>query len=158
MELSKDVTLNGRRYRIDRASAFVGSWLLTRLTKRMYENMRAAAENPRPAAPAKTETTPPVELTPEQRAAQADAMAAMACRDLLESLTIEEYLKVQRYCLAVCNRYEDKPGVDQPFPVLMEDGSFAITDLEYDVLAVYGLTTRALAFILGPSFAAVQSQ
>lgn len=161
MEISKDVPLNGRRFRIDRASAFVGSWLLTRLTKRMYENMRAAADKPQPAAPQAAEdpAKPKLELTPEQQAAQAEAMATMACRDLLESLSIDEFLQVQRYCLGVCSRYEDAPGREHvAFPVLMEDGRFALADMEFDVLAVYGLTTRALAFILGPSFAAAQSQ
>ncbi len=58
----------------------------------------------------------------------------------------EEFRNIQGHALAVCRRMEN--GI--PMPVFVLPGTFAVKELEYDLLTVMALTVHALKFNLVP--------
>ena len=63
-------------------------------------------------------------------------------------LSEEEFHNIQGHCLAVCRRIEK--GI--PMPVFVRPNTWAVKELEYDLLTVMALTIHALTFNLTPFF------
>lgn len=63
-------------------------------------------------------------------------------------LSEEEFASIQGHALAVCRRYEN----GAPMPILIRPDTWAVKELEYDVIAVMSLTVHALVFNLAPFF------
>lgn len=64
-------------------------------------------------------------------------------------LSEDEFANIQGHALAVCRRVEK--GV--PMPIFLRPSTFAIKELEYDLLTVMALTVHALKFNIMPFFA-----
>lgn len=75
-----------------------------------------------------------------------DAGAALeAARALLSE---EEFIVIQGHALSVCRRYEN--GL--PMPIFLLPDTWAVKELEYDVVTVMALTIESLVFNLSPFF------
>src|SRR5579862_5528303 len=61
----------------------------------------------------------------------------------------EEFQNIQGHALAVVRRIEK--GI--PMPIFVRPNTWAVKELEYDLVAVMTLTVHALAFNLSPFFA-----
>jgi hypothetical protein len=119
---TQDVEIAGTRYQVGRFKARDGSWILAQVLTKML--------------PAVIE-----------RALVKEAGAKLASNRSL--LSEEEFASIQGHALAVCRRYEN--GVPMPVFVL-PNNTFAIKELEYDLIAVMTLTVKALLFNLTPFF------
>lgn len=64
------------------------------------------------------------------------------------ALSEEEFENIQGHALAVCRRYEN--GV--PMPIFVLPNTWAIKDLEYDLMTVMALTVHAIVFNIAPFF------
>jgi hypothetical protein len=64
------------------------------------------------------------------------------------ALSEDEFASLQGHALAVCRRYEN--GV--PMPVFVRPETFAVKELEYDLVGVMSLTIQALLFNLTDFF------
>ena len=60
----------------------------------------------------------------------------------------EEFASIQAIALSVCRRYEN----NIPMPVFPRPDTWAIKDLEYDLVTVMRLTIEALVFNITPFF------
>ncbi|HEX4209511.1 MAG TPA: hypothetical protein VHY56_03895 [Candidatus Binataceae bacterium] len=85
-------------------------------------------------------------MLPSAVANQLNGMGGLASGR--SAMSEEEFASLQGHALAVCRRYEN--GV--PMPVFLRPNTWAIKELEYDVVTVLGLTVNALAFNLSPFF------
>lgn len=65
------------------------------------------------------------------------------------AISADEFADIQGHALAVCRRVEN--GV--PMPVFVHPDTFAIKELEYDLVTVTALTVHALLANLTPFFA-----
>lgn len=63
-------------------------------------------------------------------------------------LSEDEFANLQGHCLAVCRRLEN--GV--PMPIFLLPDTWAVKELEYDLVTVMKLTIHALTFNLQPFF------
>jgi hypothetical protein len=63
-------------------------------------------------------------------------------------LTEDEFASIQGHALAVCRRYEK----GAPMPIFIRPDTFAVKELEYDIVTVTALTIHALVFNLTPFF------
>jgi len=61
----------------------------------------------------------------------------------------EEFSSIQGHALAVCRRYENG---NVPMPIFVRPDTWAVKELEYDVIAVMALTVQALVFNISPFF------
>lgn len=82
-----------------------------------------------------------------ERALAKEAGAQLASGRAL--LSEEEFENIQGHALAVCRRYEG--GI--PMPVFVPPNTWAIKELEYDLMTVMALTAHALVFNVTPFFA-----
>ena len=64
------------------------------------------------------------------------------------AISEEEFASIQGHALAVCRRMEN--GV--PMPIFFLPNTWAIKDLEYDLITVMALTVQALVFNISPFF------
>lgn len=58
----------------------------------------------------------------------------------------EEFVDLQRDCLAVCKEIVTAGGNEMPMPVVMANGSWGVAGLEDDTITVMTLTINALVF------------
>jgi hypothetical protein len=63
-------------------------------------------------------------------------------------ITEAEFQNIQSHCLAVCRRMEN----GAPMPVFVPPNTWAIKELEYDLVTVMVLTIQALVFNIQPFF------
>jgi hypothetical protein len=118
MDSFKDVEINGVRYQVGRMTARTGSWILAQIFTKIM--------------PATVEGNLGFDL-PGGRSEMSE----------------EEFHNLQDHCLAVCSRYEELPpgsGRETAMPIMASPGVFAVKELEYDLVAVLGLTIHALVF------------
>ncbi len=82
----------------------------------------------------------------EQALAKGAGTALASNRSMLSE---DEFANIQSHALAVCRRVEN--GV--PMPVFVAPNTWAVKELEYDLLTVMALTVHALVFNITPFFA-----
>jgi hypothetical protein len=98
-EMTKDIEVNGHKYRLARLPASIGSWII-----------RILAGN---------------------------------------GMTVEEdFYRIQNYCLKACSLLTPAG----PSVIMMQDGRWAVKELEYDTEAVVKITNEMLAFNLSDFF------
>ncbi len=119
---TKDIEIAGIRYQIGRFKARDGSWILAQVLTKML--------------PAVIE-----------RALVKEAGAQLASSRAM--LGEEEFASIQGHALAVCRRYENG---NVPMPIFLLPNTFAVKEIEYDLIVVMKLTIEALLFNLTPFF------
>jgi hypothetical protein len=139
-EATKDIDLDGAKYRVGRMTAMVASRIFNLL---MTSSIKASTE-------AKVIDTSEKSSEMEPTEENANGMVAFLWISCTNSLDEDQYAKIQNQCLLVCSRYEN----DSPLPVKMVDGRWAMKDLEKDALTVNRLVTEALQFNISPFFLA----
>lgn len=122
---TKDIPLGDRKYRIGRMSARNGSWVAAQLMTKMLPGIAAK---------------------------MMEAMLATPLPAGRSELSEAEFHNIQDHCLAVCSRLE--MNGDQAFymPLVSEQGTWAIKELEDDAFTVLSLTVHALIFNILPFF------
>lgn len=64
----------------------------------------------------------------------------------------QEFHNIQDHCLRVCYLIENQPsGVPAALPIMAE-GTWAVPDIEHDIITVLLLTIHALTFSVAPFF------
>jgi len=147
----KDLTLGDQQYRIGKLKAADGSWIYM-TSKRKYQEFLAANPQQTPTDTAQSEAF--AALPQETRN---EMGAAMSAEFMAQYLSRTELAEVQRICLAVCGRYSDRTGTPIAMPILMQDGRFAIAELENDGPVILELTKQCIAFNITPFFTAAGS-
>lgn len=125
----KDIEINGRQFRIKKFSARTGSFIIVKMTTLLAPLLKGINPNV---------------------SASLDNIDIDSMIENLISLDISEkdFDYLQGKALQVC--YELLPA--GPAPVLNENGTFGVSDLEDDVAAVMSLTIQSLAFNLTSFF------
>jgi hypothetical protein len=144
METIKEITIKEQNYRICKLSAKSGSWLLMQLMGKMIKIMEELANTGSP--------NPEVNNVLEQDKNKAEESAHAAIQFMLMNLEEDTFAKVQNHALSVCYRLENAGSVPVPMPVIMNDGRFAIKELEFDIETVMSLTSQSLFANLAPFF------
>ena len=122
---TKDIKIGEQEFQISRMTARNGSWVAMQLLTKLLPSAVAGAveqELPMPHSSGKTE------------------------------MSEDEFVNLQSHCLRVCSRYETVAGNRTAVPILMADGRWAATELEYDIVRVLTLTVHALVFNMSPFF------
>jgi hypothetical protein len=125
-EQTKDVEIGGARYQVGRFSARDGSWVLMKLLPLITTALSATK--------------------PENDEAAIAFFARVIGQ--IGQTDEETFRKIQEHALAVCRRLEN--GV--PMPVFLRPNTWAVKELEYDLVTVLALTANALVFNLSPFF------
>ena len=143
---TKVVEVAGQRWQFRRMTPVQGSYIWQRLMAAMFRSAQSQS--------AATQ----VEQSAEDKARIEEALAKATPEDRLRTtcgigfmfLTFEEMEFVQKAALAVTSRLERPAGAadEQPMPVQMSDGRWAVPELEDDPNLVTQLTTEALVFNL----------
>ncbi|TRY23679.1 hypothetical protein FOI68_20655 [Brevibacillus sp. LEMMJ03] len=123
----KDVEVKGRKFRIRKFSARVGSFMIIKLTSilaPMFSRMKLRAGGIEDFNP--------------------DDFDISGFLEPLARMSEKDFNYIQEQALRVC--FELLPA--GPAPVLNENGSFGVADLEDDTAAVMELTIHALGFNL----------
>jgi len=127
-QTTQTVELNGQTYQIGRFSARNGSWIMLQVIPKIARAFSTI-----------------------QGSQDQDAFSfALISRLIGEFAETDEetFRRIQAHALSVCRRVEK--GV--PMPVFVPPDTFAIKELEYDLLTVLSLTSHALVFNLSPFF------
>jgi hypothetical protein len=132
----KELTINEANYQIVKMSAQSGSWLLMLLMGKLMDIMSKEA----------TPTTNNPEL---DKPTSGEDVASAAISFMLMKLDEDTFVKVQIKALSVC--YKTVEGV--PMPIVMKDGRWVDTKLQYDIETVMQLTSQAIKLNLSPFFA-----
>ena len=129
-ELFKDVEVAGKKYRIEKFTAQMGSYICVKLVGKISGIALAVLEG---------------NLINIQ-------VIAAAVAEQLGEMPKKEFLELQRDALSVCKEFQ-MVG-DQPawLPVMAPDGKMSTPDLEGDIMSVMALTTHALVFNVSPFF------
>ncbi|MBG9773568.1 phage tail assembly chaperone [Brevibacillus laterosporus] len=130
----KDVEINGRKFRVRKFPARVGSFMIIKLTAILAPMFAGIKQN--------------------LKAKSADDIINMDDIDItgvleqLNNLSEKDFDYIQEKALSVC--YETLPaGLT---PVLHANGAFGVEDLEDDTVTVMALTVHALTFNLTSFF------
>lgn len=124
----KDVEVNGRKFRVKKFPARVGSFMILKLTTILAPMIAVAGVNP--------------------KAEMMDENTIAAALGHLGNISEKDFDYIQEQALKVC--YEQLPaGLT---PVLNDNGTFGVPDLEDDTVSVMELTIHALGFNLTSFF------
>lgn len=129
----KDVEVNGRKFRIKKFPARTGSFVLIKLTTILAPILVSIKPN------LKAETVDDIEI------GDIDLTGIL---EHLGNISEKDFSYIQDQALRVC--YELLPS--GLAPVLNQNGSFGVTDIEDDTAAVMELTIHALGFNLTSFF------
>jgi hypothetical protein len=119
---SKDVVINDVTYQVGQFKARDGSFVLAQLLTKLLPSFLEAA------------------FKKQAGVALPEARTSM--------LTEEEFAGIQGHALAVCRRVEN--GV--PMPIFFLPNTWAVKEIEYDLVTVMALTLQALVFNIVPFF------
>lgn len=129
-EVSKDIEVSGRRWRIEKFNALTGSYICIKLMAKISGIVFAISD--------KKLSDLPVLIT--------------VLTEELSTIAKHEFIDIQRESLMVVKEIQNVGGVDAPIPILMPDGKFSLPDLEYDAITTLALVCHVLAFNLAPFF------
>jgi len=116
----RTVEISGKRWRIGRFDAQIGSYVaLTLLSSALPMGMDGALKE------------------------MGGFSSLSSGRPLMDKAT---FLDVQKECLKVVSEVKNLEGVETPLPVMWEDGRWAIPELAKDTPAVVMLTIHAILF------------
>ncbi|USG65162.1 hypothetical protein NDK47_24065 [Brevibacillus ruminantium] len=132
----KDVEVNGRKFRIKKFSARVGSFMVVKLTAILAPMIAALKPN------LKAISTEDVDLE------DIDVTEIAGIVGHLGNIPEKDFAYIQDQALRVC--YELLPA--GPAQVLDDNGSFGVSDLEDDTVTIMTLTAHALGFNLTSFF------
>ncbi|MGG3884354.1 phage tail assembly chaperone [Brevibacillus panacihumi] len=131
----KDVEINGRKFRVKKFSARVGSFMILKLTTILAPLFKNVKIN------VKALNTPdgnPI-----------DDFNLVGFMETLGSISEQDFTYIQDACLRVC--YELLPAGETQ--VLDNSGNFGVANIEDDTVAVMTLMAHALMFNLSGFFA-----
>lgn len=131
-ETEKTVDVLGRKFTIRKFDAFTGSYILYQLMEKV---LPAALES---------KVDDAIDTTPAGQSLQ-EALPSKR-----EPMSKEEFIKLQRDCLAVIS--EVLPSGNRP--VFNENGTWGLNDVANNTPLVILLTIHSLAFNIGDFFAA----
>jgi len=129
-ETSKEVQILGRRWKIGKFTALVGSYVCLKIFSRISHIAIGVASG---------ELKDPAQIT-------------AILTNQLGDIPKQEFMDIQKECLAVCSEFQNIGGVDAPIPVMTQDGRFGVANLEDDMLTVIALVAHVLVFNLSPFF------
>ena len=121
-ESFKDIDIQGRKWRITRFDALTGSYIAYKL---LFQMLPMGIE----------ENVPGMNL-PKGRSL----------------MTKEEFVDLQKDCLAVCSELTVVGNQQVPIPILMRGGSWAIDGIDQDIMLVMVLTMHCLVFNISSFF------
>lgn len=135
MQKHKDVEISGRKFRVKKFSARVGSYMILKLTTILAPLFRNFKVNPKALA------------TPDEL--PVDEINIAGFMETLGSISEKDFTYIQDECLKVC--YELLPAGEAQ--VLNNSGYYGVTDIEHDTVTVMTLMVHALMFNLTGFFA-----
>lgn len=142
----KDVVIGENRYAIQNMDAEIGSWLLFKLINSLRNIMNTPTDETVNAPVAA------VEQTDEQKKIAGEGATNAAIQLMLMNLDEDLFKAVQRHALRVCSKYAAVGNEEVLLPVLMQNGKFAVPELNYDIKTVVSLTSQSLFANLSPFF------
>jgi hypothetical protein len=119
---SKDVVISGVTYQVGQFKARDGSFVLAQLLTKLLPSFLEAAFKKQAGV-----------SLPSGRTSM---------------LTEDEFASIQGHALAVCRRVENSV----PMPIFFLPNTWAIREIEYDLVTVMALTVQALVFNIVPFF------
>lgn len=125
-ETHKDIELNGRKWRVEKFDAHTGSFIAYKLM---------------------TQALPLLPLI--------GGGAGLTFGDVtkvLHGLPKEDFISLQRDCLAVCKEITGVGAASVPLPVIMPNGEWGVPGLEHDAFTVMILTIHAVVFNMSGFF------
>jgi hypothetical protein len=130
-ETHKIVEIAGRKWRIGRFDALTGSYISFKILTQLLPMLLDAKDKP------------------DSDMANALASGLMSGKQIMSK---DEFLSLQRDCLAICSEIVTVAGAEAPVAVLLPNGSWGVADIEFDVMTVMGLTIHALMFNISSFF------
>ena len=131
-EISKDVEIGGRKFRISKFDALTGSYIAYKVMTQMLPMLSGLQGSP--DDPGKVS------------AVISGLMQGKA------SMSKADFIDLQRDCLSVCSEVKMVGSQEAPVRILLENGSWGVEGLENDVSTVLMLTVHALFFNLQSFF------
>ena len=127
-ELFKIIEVAGRKWRIEKFSPLVGSFVCIKVLSKMSHIFFGIFSGK-----------------------LADySVIATGLMEEFGSMTEQEFATIQAHCLRACSVLQMVGTVEAPLPVLDAQGRFANGGLEHDTLTVLALTGHVLVFNLRP--------
>jgi len=123
-ELFKDIELGGRKWRIGKFDAFTGSFMLIKVTSIISPLLKN------------------IDFKDVKKASDISGLNFTEMLAGITNLSEQDFNYIQKKCLGVC--CECLPA--DFTPVLNENGTFGVMELENDTSTVLGLTVHALMF------------
>lgn len=121
--MTKDVEINGVKYQISKFTAKVGMWIAAQVFTKL--------------APFGMDGQLGINNLPEQRPA----------------MTEKDFSDIVDYCMCATKRYEQIGNGEAPLPIMVQKGTWAIPDLEYDLTTVVALCAHVITFNVASFFA-----
>lgn len=116
MEMTKDIEFNGVKYQINKLPASKALFLATQLFTKIM--------------PGNIEQDLNINNLPANR----------------QMINEEDFDKIINYCMMASKKYEMVGTIETPMPIIMQNGRWAIPELEYDHITVIALVINVLAF------------
>lgn len=147
---TKTVEVDGIEYELRRLPPEVGSFIFMRM---LGAHMKVASEAkpsaaPPSAAPSETPAPPPEKVSGEMQ------VRALSFVVLSGGVGFEDFAFIQKACMKVVSRLEDRAGQKFAMPVMTDAGEWTKNgeDLAYSPGSVVKMTTESLVFCFSDFF------
>ncbi len=125
----KDIELSGRKWRITKFDALTGSYVAYNVMTQVLPLLADMKDG-----------------VPDVATMTAALMASR------KKISKEDFLELQKDCLAVCSELKSVGTVETPIQVFLSNGAWGVEGLDQDVPTVLGLTIHALVFNISSFF------
>lgn len=146
---TKTVEVDGVEYELRRLPPEVGSFIFMRM---LGAHMKVASEaKPSTASPSVAPETP---APPPEKVSGEMQVRALSFVVLSGGVGFEDFSFIQKACMKVVARLEDRSGQKFPMPVMTDAGEWTPSgqDLAYSPGSVVKMTTEALIFSFADFF------
>lgn len=148
-EKTRIVEIGGTNYQFRKMLPEIGSYLLMKLLSAGF-NAQGGANLENPHANSEAAAQPDAD---KREPSGEKLVRAVAFAAFLRGLDFESHRFVQRACLAVCSRMEERNGSGAlPMPLMNDSGAWAIPEIRDDIPLIMKLELEALAFNLSDFF------
>ena len=138
-EITKDIEIEGVRYRLNKLPVGMASWLLSKVMGVIL------------SSPATSNTAMPRTSGADEGEKRSSGVVRFF--EGFSKLSQEDFLEIQNRVLATAFRYEETKAGETFLPIVKSPGVFAYADLQYDLKTIMALTMQGIEFNILPFFA-----
>jgi hypothetical protein len=140
-QLTEDITIGGRKYRLGKLTASMASWLYTKVMGQLLNDRDKGDESDLE------------NLSADERKLEVQRRAFARFMGALSRLSQADFFEIQQHVLMAVAVYETKGAQEVPLPIMKSLGVFAYADLQHEPRTVWQLTMKGINFNVDPFFA-----